>query len=713
MINGKNISNIFDSKSNDNKEIYVKLNNNQKNIYMKPKERMYQYPQVINNYDVNVKVNIKKLNDNNFNIENMNITELLGKKLGYNNQRNKSLLNEKKDYFSKTDNNIKFLDSIPTKQNLRKEGIYNNMIADLKNEFKEIKKKHELNKENKENKNSKKEKIRNFLFNENKLNILNKDNNDTKKFAWNIKSENNSHKKSENKERIKIITTQDLITEKNVTYNNNNLDMIKYSEMNETIKNRTQNHFYKISNDNNTVGKEKTKIGELLKNKEKFQQENKDNLKNAIIYINNKKTQNSKKKPLNATNDFINNNINNDNSFINLNEENDELNLSLKNKIDIKKKYSLTNIIKNNNIMNNYISSSNNQKKIINKCNSYISNKKTINLDNTQKIMNKDIDIGTKINNNIKQTKILESKDINNKEKNKSRQPKLLYLDKRINKIKNKMINNEYNNNINQTEINLIKNNLQTERIIFFSFIKNNVKKEYEKNDINLNIINKVVKAQNNIILQLKQSQLILKDELIKKYNEIKNYKNICLRLIWFIKENLFRNNINNKKIQTLQNQIINENKILRKLFINKTVNNISINQYNSKKTISDLNEKKLFFNTFNKSKENSNIENSNCQGRINTFENNDNDKKRNKSIEKFNDKYKANLISINSKNVNKIQEPNFKYINFKEKKSKYIGDSNDTMNIKPGKKIKYLAKYKNNLSLTFENIYNENILNS
>ena len=710
MINGKNISNIFDSKSNDNKEIYVKLNNNQKNIYMKPKERMYQYPQVINNYDVNVKVNIKKLNDNNFNIENMNITELLGKKLGYNNQRNKSLLNEKKDYFSKTDNNIKFLDSIPTKQNLRKEGIYNNMIADLKNEFKEIKKKHELNKENK---NSKKENIRNFLFNENKLNILNKDNNDTKKFAWNIKSENNSHKKSENKERIKIITTQDLITEKNVTYNNNNLDMIKYSEMNETIKNRTQNHFYKISNDNNTVGKEKTKIGELLKNKEKFQQENKDNLKNAIIYINNKKTQNSKKKPLNATNDFKNNNINNDNSFINLNEENDELNLSLKNKIDIKKKYSLTNIIKNNNIMNNYISSSNNQKKIINKCNSYISNKKTINLDNTQKIMNKDIDIGTKINNNIKQTKIFESKDINNKEKNKSRQPKLLYLDKRINKIKNKMINNEYNNNINQTEINLIKNNLQTERIIFFSFIKNNVKKEYEKNDINLNIINKVVKAQNNIILQLKQSQLILKDELIKKYNEIKNYKNICLRLIWFIKENLFRNNINNKKIQTLQNQIINENKILRKLFINKTVNNISINQYNSKKTISDLNEKKLFFNTFNKSKENSNIENSNCQGRINTFENNDNDKKRNKSFERFNDKYKANLISINSKNINRNQEPNFKYINFKEKKSKYIGENNDTLNIKPGKKIKYLAKYKNNLSLTFEKIYKDNNLNS
>ena len=125
------------------------------------------------------------------------------------------------------------------------------------------------------------------------------------------------------------------------------------------------------------------------------------------------------------------------------------------------------------------------------------------------------------------------------------------------------------------------------------------------------------------------------------------------------------------------------------------------------------MNEKKLFFNTFNKFKENNNADNSNYQGRINTFENNDNDKKRNKSFERFNDKYKANLVSINSKNINKNQEPNFKYINFKEKKSKYIGDNNDTMNIKPGKKIKYLAKYKNNLSLTFEKIYNDNILNS
>ena len=510
------------------------------------------------------------------------------------------------------------------------------------------------------------------------------------------------------KNEITEIINYDLITEKNMTYNENDYNLIKYSEINEVNKNRTQNNFHKIPNEIINFENEKTKIDERIKNVEKLQQENKQNLKNAIIYINNKKAQNSKNKSLNITNDLMND----DNSFINLNEDNDELDLSLKNKFNINKKYSLTNIVKNNNIMKNYISSSNNQKKIINKCNSYISNKKNMLFDNTQKFLNKDIEDVAKINIiNKNVPNFIEQKNNNNKENTKARPPKLLYLDKRINKIKNKMINSEYNNNIHQTEI---KNNIKIERTIFFSFIKNNnIKNENEKDRFNLNIFNKIVKIQNNIILQLKQSQIFLKDELIKKYKEISNFKNICLKLIWFIKENLLKNNINNKKIQTIQNQIINENKILRKLFINKTVNNISINQNNNKKVTNDFKEKKLFHNTFNELKENNNTDSSNCQKRMNTFENNDNDKKRNKSFERFNDKYKANLISINSKNINRNQEPNFKYINFKEKKSKYIGENNDTLNIKPGKKIKYLAKYKNNLSLTFEKIYKDNNLNS
>ena len=144
----------------------------------------------------------------------------------------------------------------------------------------------------------------------------------------------------------------DLITEKNMTYNENDYNLIKYSEINEVNKNRTQNNFHKIPNEIINFENEKTKIDERIKNVEKLQQENKQNLKNAIIYINNKKAQNSKNKSLNITNDLMND----DNSFINLNEDNDELDLSLKNKFNINKKYSLTNIVKNNNIMKNYIS---------------------------------------------------------------------------------------------------------------------------------------------------------------------------------------------------------------------------------------------------------------------------------------------------------------------------------------------------------------------
>ena len=693
MINGKNMNNIFNQKTKDGKDIFIKTNNNSKNIYMKPKERMYQYPQVINNYDVNVKVNIKKLNDNNINIENMNISDLLGKKLGYNNRRNKSILNEKKDYFSKTDNNIKFLDAIQVKQKTKKESLYSNMIQDLKNEFKEIKQKHEIAKENK-NKISNKEKynknIRNYLFNENKMEINKAPYyNINKKYTWNNQSVNNSYNKKRNKNIIKETVTKDLITENNIIYNKMDND--------NTNKNKTQNNFYKLPNNNHiNFENEKTKTKEKAKNKEKMQKDNSQNLQNAIIYLNNEKTKN---KYLNLTNDFLNNNINNDNSFINLRAENDCLNLTLKN--NIKKKNSTTNMIKEGKIMENYISSSNKQKEVINKCNSYISNKNISLFNDTQKFVEKNVDIGNdieKIEKNYK--KIFVSKNVNNKNKLNSDHPKLLYLDRRINKIKNKMIIKDYNNNINHTEI---KNNITIEKTISFSFIKNKINKINEMSDSNLNIINKIFKVQNNILLELKQKHFILKNELIKKYKEIKNYKNICFKLMYYIKDILFKNN-NNKKFLIIQNQIIKENNILRKLFFNKPVNIDSKYYNNHVNYMSDLNERKIFYNTFNKFKEKNNSEQTSDCGRMNTFENNDNNKKRNKSFERISDKYKTNP---NSNNININNEFNFKYLNFREKKSKYIGDTNDNLNIKAGKKIKYLVKDKNNLSLSNENLDN------
>ena len=218
MINGKNTKNIFDSKTKYNKDIYIRMDNNSKNIYKKPKERMYQYPQVINNYDVNVKVNIKKLNDNNINIGNMNISELLNKKLGCNNKRNKSILDDKNNYFSKTDNNIKFLDSNIIKPITKKENLYNNMIQDLKNEFREIKQKHEMSKENKNIiKENKSKNIRNYLFNENKINKNSeKYNNYERKNNLNNNSVNNSYNKKINNKALNENILQGKIKETNI-----------------------------------------------------------------------------------------------------------------------------------------------------------------------------------------------------------------------------------------------------------------------------------------------------------------------------------------------------------------------------------------------------------------------------------------------------------------------------------------------------------------
>ena len=206
------------------------------------------------------------------------------------------------------------------------------------------------------------------------------------------------------------------------------------------------------------------------------------------------------------------------------------------------------------------------------------------------------------------------------------------------------MIIKDYNNNINHTEI---KNNITIEKTISFSFIKNKINKINEMSDSNLNIINKIFKVQNNILLELKQKHFILKNELIKKYKEIKNYKNICFKLMYYIKDILFKNN-NNKKFLIIQNQIIKENNILRKLFFNKPVNIDSKYYNNHVKYMSDINERKIFYNTFNKFKEKNNSEQTSDCGRMNTFENNDNNKKRNKSFERISDKYKTNPNSNN-----------------------------------------------------------------
>ena len=238
--------------------------------------------------------------------------------------------------------------------------------------------------------------------------------------------------------------------------------------------------------------------------------------------------------------------------------------------------------------------------------------------------------------------------------------------------------------------------------------INNNIIKELL---ITIKTLNQIINTQKKIIEEQMIKLKAMNYEIEEKEKETKNYKQICLKLMFYLKEEKELNILNekNQRRNIIENQIIKENKILRKLFINKPVNRNSTNH--NIRTINSLIQQKSFFNIHYKSKDKANTEHSSDNGRMNTFENNDNDKKRNKSYERINDKYSEILITKNIKKLIENKDSNFKYIKLREKNHKYIGENDDIINIKPGKKIKYLVKDKNNLSLEFENIcHNNNI---
>ena len=742
------LKNIFDFEKNEKIENkYFKKDT--KKYFSKSKERIAQYPQVINNYDVNVRVNIKKLNDNKINIENMNISELINRKFDK---------NEKRDYFNKTDNNINYLNyntkSKDNKYNLIDNNLsnidkylnengqndqhYNNMISNLKNEFKEITKNKEINIDNIYKIDRKKENIRMCLFNEEKNNISSNNNNNNfnkinkkkeitindikkkilnikpdninnKKYSWNLKSLNNRNK---NIKKDEINAGNIDKTYNNIKYDENNNNNINGKNDIKENKMKTQNNFYKIPS--KYINEEKTNVNEDIKN---------NNLKKGITFMNN--NNNNKKELINLNltdNNLIINNLNDDSSSINsINENKEKNNLCLN--------FTLNGV--KNNIIREYISASQKQNNIpnkntINKSNSYICNKIISPNNKTQSFI---IEEKSKEKNKIINTRNKDSplKIQNNTTNNINNKSKILYLDKRINRIKKKMINQIRKENIlnNYSKENIIYNtnneikNIKIEKNISFSFIKNinlNINKQNELTGKTLLIINKILNAQNNIIFELKQQEFILKNELNKKNKEIIELKNFCLKLMWFIKkDNLYFEN--NKKKNIIQSQIIKENQILRKLYINGKVNNIQIIQNNIDnnkiKVTNGINEDGIFNKLINKLKEknNYNYEYKKNQERLVTLENNGrfrrervyfNDKKRNKSYERINDKkeeYSKN-ISYN-KNNNKIilntnDDEHFNCSDYIIKKKINLFDNNNNDSIKIGKKIKYITKDKN-----------------
>ena len=87
-----------------------------------------------------------------------------------------------------------------------------------------------------------------------------------------------------------------------------------------------------------------------------------------------------------------------------------------------------------------------------------------------------------------------------------------------------------------------------------------------------------------------------LKSELGKKDKEIINYKNTCLKLMFYLKDESEYNTLKetNKKRRIIENQIIKENQILKELIIIPKINLINKDENNYKNDF-DITTKKFY----------------------------------------------------------------------------------------------------------------------
>ena len=316
--------------------------------------------------------------------------------------------------------------------------------------------------------------------------------------------------------------------------------------------------------------------------------------------------------------------------------------------------------------------------------NSTISNLSNINKDSINNTFNLTLN-----NNNLtKKNKNLKIKNNNIKKEapvfrfqnitktNMYTQPKLLCINKK----------NKTNN----------KNNFQIQKnvILFYKACprKNNInlKNITSSSALPLELINKIFNVQTNIILKLKQKEFIYRNELIKKNKEYISMKNACLKLMYLYKMEKEKNinNENNKKRISLQKQLFEENKLLRKLICNTKVGTINENNLKNKST------NDLLFNIINYRKDKKIDLNCNLnKERIATSENSKCTIEKYRSREKsFENKKKYNLKKVLPVDKNKINNNDNKKI---EQNALDVNKSN--------KKICYLGKEKDTLSISFE----------
>ena len=110
---------------------------------------------------------------------------------------------------------------------------------------------------------------------------------------------------------------------------------------------------------------------------------------------------------------------------------------------------------------------------------------------------------------------------------------------------------------------------------------KNNIIKDLL---ITIKTLNQIINAQKKIIEEQMMKMKDMKKEIEEKEIETKNYKNICLKLMFYLKEEKDINILNekNKRKNIIENQLLKENKILKELIIVPIINIKSINKNNN-----------------------------------------------------------------------------------------------------------------------------------
>ena len=603
------------------KNLYAKIKKNIKTSFSRPKQKnsinlinskkLTEKPNKKNN-NINLLINKKKEESRNYNTNNI-------EKIG--NQDEELIENEKIIYFNKTQKNINLLYQDFSKKMINK--INGNKNNNIKNNEKDIKYSNKKNHSKDDIRESNKLKSDKEL---NKIDIINnKEINDMK-----IKLKERDRQSSLDK-KSKILINKKLISKDEIFKTKNFYDKVQSARLcNYNIQklniniNINQNIDSDIKiNSNKKTFRINSQKSVMIKEKE-FDSTNPNKKIQKTNIIRQLTKQNSK-------NNSMNINSGNKTFFINDNIRG--------NQNKTKKKYSIVNIYnfpnpKNNNKKNIpfdremiFDSADKNNKDISE--NIYFNEYYNMN-DTCINFQTKDRTLNNNINgamNNINEKNTPNSKYHNNSFSNPYSQEKIstFFYPKPVAKLKKKIFNSlsdkDLENSINNLEIDNDDYNYRDKDSLEINNNKNSIDYKFKELLIYIKILNKIINTQKKIIKEYIQNQNNLKKELKEKNQKIKNYKDICLKLMINLKiekEINISNELNKKRIK-IQYQLLKENKILRKLYCssitqlqkngkeNNELNNFSLTHKNFYK---EYNNEDSSINIYHIKKVNNNIYN-------------------------------------------------------------------------------------------------------